>query len=428
MRIAIFTDTFLPQVNGVVRSIVTTANELVDRGHAVAVLTMDVRRIAGEAGPQGELDGRVLVLPFPSFTLPGFGHIQARFPTVVRPLAALRRFRPDILHLHTIFTVGWEAVVCARLLRRPLVGSHHGFLAEYLDNFGLDYEGVKRLLRRYLAFFYNRCSAVVTPAQALCRELLEHKLRRPVYVLSNPIDLGRFSTSIPKAALRRRLGIVRPTVVHVGRLVAQKRVDVLIEGFARLHASGLDADLVVIGDGRERQRLETLAGTLGIRDRVVWTGMLHGAALVERLAASDVFVSASTTEVQPLVFLEAMALGLAAIGVRAGGVPELLADGASGRVVAPDDPAALAEAMRTVLTDDALRSALGDGAREVVRSFEAGRIVSELMGLYEGMCREWPGRSHGGRSYGRRRQGRPVLGSGGADAVQPGPRPRHSPP
>ncbi len=414
MRIAIFTDTFLPQVNGVVRSIVTTANALVSSGHAVAVFTMDVSKIAADQGPHGELDERVSVFPFPSFTLPGFGHIQARVPTVARPLAALRRFRPDLMHLHTIFTVGWEAVVCARLLGCPLVGSHHGFLAEYLGNFRLDYELVKRLLRRYLAFFYNRCSAVVTPAQALRRELLEHGLRRPVSVLSNPIDLRRFSTSLPRAALRRRYGMLRPTVVHVGRLVAQKRVDMLVQAFARLAAGGVDAELLIIGDGRERRGLETLARTLGIADRVLWTGMLHGTPLVERIAASDVFASASTTEVQPLVFLEAMALGLPVIGVRAGGVPELVADGVSGLVVSPDDPAALASAMRTALTSDGLRSSLGDGAREVVKSFAAEAVVCELERFYEGICLDRSGRA-------RRRA---AVGAG--EAVEPAP--RHFPP
>jgi 1,2-diacylglycerol 3-alpha-glucosyltransferase len=394
MRIALFTDTFLPQVNGVVRSVVTTANELVRRGHAVAVFTMDVSRIEGEGGPQGELEPGVQVFPFPSFTLPGFRHIQARFPTIARPLAKLRRFRPDVIHLHTIFTVGWEAVACAKLLGCPLVGSHHGFLAEYLSNFRLDYAVIKRLLRRYLAFFYNRCSLVITPARALERELLEHGLRRPVHVLSNPIDLGRFSTPVHKAALRARFGMDWPTAVHLGRLVEQKRVEVVLEGFARLRSGGFDAVLMIIGDGRERPRLEGLARSLGISDRIVWTGMLHGAPLVERLAACDVFLSASTTEVQPLVFLEAMALGLPAIGVRAGGVPELVSDGRSGCLVTPDDPEALAQAMHKLFTDDTLQGALGDGAREVVKSFEAGRVVAELVGLYEEACSEGPGRAN----------------------------------
>ncbi len=132
MRIAVFTDTFLPQVNGVVRSIVTMANELAARGHRVAVFTMEVDKLrnAGGGGMEG-LDGRIEVFPFRSVRLPGFHEIQARIPTVVGPLRAARTFQPDVIHLHTIFTIGWEAIWVARLLRRPLVVSHHGFLAEY---------------------------------------------------------------------------------------------------------------------------------------------------------------------------------------------------------------------------------------------------------------------------------------------------------
>ncbi|MCA1854255.1 MAG: glycosyltransferase, partial [Beggiatoa sp.] len=94
--------------------------------------------------------------------------------------------------------------------------------------------------------------------------------------------------------------------------------------------------------------------------------------------------------------------------VRAGGVPELVSDGRSGCIVTPDDPEALAEAMRTLFTDDNLRRALGDGAREVVRSFEAGRVVAELVGLYEEVCRERPGRS----------DLRAIVPAGGVNAVR----------
>ncbi|MGH8512097.1 MAG: glycosyltransferase, partial [Gammaproteobacteria bacterium] len=104
MRIAIFTDTFLPQINGVVRSIVTTANQLVERGHAVAVFTMDVSKLAnGHA--MSDLDARIPVHPFPSVALPGFPHIQARLPSLVGPLNGVRRFQADVIHLHTIFTM-----------------------------------------------------------------------------------------------------------------------------------------------------------------------------------------------------------------------------------------------------------------------------------------------------------------------------------
>lgn len=386
MRIAVFTDTFLPQVNGVVRSTVTMLNGLVGHGHEAAVFTMQVGKVYPREVSFDDLDPRVRVHTFPSLQVPGFKDIQARIPTVVQPLKAARRFRPDVIHLQTIFTMGWEAVCIARLLRCPLVGSHHGFLAEYLNNFGLDFGLARAVLKRYLAWYYNRCTAVVTPAQALRDELLEYGLKRPAHVISNPVDLHRFSLSEPKEALQQRYGITRPTVVHMGRLVKQKGVDVLLHAFARLRRAGIEADLLMLGDGRERAGLEALVCRLGIGDDVAWAGMLRGRALIERLATGDIFVSASKTEVQPLVFLEAMAMGIPAIGVQAGGVPECVRHGHNGLVVAPDDPAALADAMRALILDPALRREYGSRARDAAQRCEAGAVVREMEELYRSLC------------------------------------------
>ncbi|MGH8582435.1 MAG: glycosyltransferase [Gammaproteobacteria bacterium] len=390
MRIAVFTDTFLPQVNGVVRSTVTLVNGLVGHGHEAAVFTMQVSKVYPRAVSFDDLDPRVRVHAFPSLQVPGFKDIQARIPTVVQPLKAARRFHPDVIHLQTIFTMGWEAVCIARLLGCPLVGTHHGFLAEYLNNFGLDFGLARAVLKRYLAWYYNRCTAVVTPARALRDELLEYGLNRPAHVISNPVDLARFSLSEPKKDLQQRYGITRPTVVHMGRLVKQKSVDVLLHAFALLRGSGIEAHLLVLGDGRERAGLEALACRLGIGDDVVWGGMLHGLALIERLATGDVFVSASKTEVQPLVFLEAMALGIPTIGVRAGGVPECVRHRHNGLVVPPDDPAAFAEAMRALILDPALRREYGLRARDSARQFEAGPVVREMEGLYRSLTGSLP--------------------------------------
>ncbi|MGH8507109.1 MAG: glycosyltransferase [Gammaproteobacteria bacterium] len=389
MRIAIFTDTFLPQINGVVRSIVTTANQLVERGHAVAVFTMDIGKLAnGDA--TSDLDARIPVYPFPSVAFPGFAHIQARVPSLVGPLKAVRRFQADVIHLHTIFTMGLESVWVAKLLKCPLVGSHHGFLAEYLDNFGLDFALAKDLTRRYLAFYYNRCNAVITPAEALKNELLGHKMRRPVHVVSNPISLKCFSASASKPELKGRFGMTRPIAVHVGRLVRQKSVDVLLEAFHHLRQNGVDAHLLVIGDGQDRFRLEALGRALGLSDHVTWTGILTGRDLVDHIAAADVFASASTTEVQPLVFLEAMALGLPAVGVNAGGVPEILRQGGNGFVVEPANPRALADSLGALLVDDERRKRMGETARESVRAYDAERVVEDFERVYTSVISTCP--------------------------------------
>lgn len=384
MRIAIFTDTFLPQVNGVVRSIATTANALIERGHDVGVFTVNIDKLANSIKIKSdELDARVQVFPFCSVTPPTFKHVQMRIPTLVSPLRRTYRFKPDIIHTHTTFNMGWEAIGVARVVNRPLIGTHHGFLAEYLSNVKLDFRVTKDFMRRYLAFFYNRCDAVITPSHALGKELLEYRLKRGLHVISNPLNLSYFSTKESKAALREKYGLTKPTVVHFGRLIDQKSVDVVLSAFAHLLRLGVDADLLIIGDGRERDLLERLTRELRVAERVTFAGMLVGVELVERVAASDVFVSASTTETQGLVFLEAMALGLPVIGVRAGGVPEYVMDQQNGLIVEPHSPIALARAMRTLIQAETLRKSYGDHGQAGVKKYDSSVVVREFERLYQ---------------------------------------------
>ncbi len=386
MRIAIFTDTFLPQINGVVRTIVTMANGLAARGHEVAIFTMDVKKIKVEAphfSQPNELDDCVQIHTFTSLTSPWFKDIQLRIPTLAAPLSAARRFRPDLIHSQTAFGIGWEAVMVARLLKCPLVGTHHGFLAEYLNNVRLDFRAVKNLMREYLGLYFNRCDAITTPCYALGRELQDHRLRRPVQVISNPLDLRHLAVHGSKERLRKKYQLTKPTLVHVGRLVAQKNIEVLLHAFAQLLKLGVDAHLVIIGDGRERPGLERLAHELAILDSVTFAGLLQGRGLWERMRAGDIFVSASTTEAQALVFLEAMALGLPAIGVRAGGVPEYVQHEKNGLVVAPNDPEALAQAMQRLVEDVALRESYGTCAKAGVKAYDAEAVLDEVEALYQ---------------------------------------------
>jgi glycosyltransferase involved in cell wall biosynthesis len=139
---------------------------------------------------------------------------------------------------------------------------------------------------------------------------------------------------------------------------------------------------MIVGDGRERALLEALARELGIYPDIIWTGMLREQALVERIAACDVFASASATETQGLVFLEAMAMGLPAVGVRAGGVPEYVRHQVNGIIAEPNDPDSLAAALTALVAASELRARYGAQARRDVRAYDAGEIVTRIEDIY----------------------------------------------
>ncbi|TAN57087.1 glycosyltransferase family 4 protein [Patescibacteria group bacterium] len=386
MRIAIFTDTFLPQVNGVVRSIVTTANVLAKHGHSIAIFTVNAEKLSKKIKAK-ELDERIQVYPFSSFALPTYKELQVRIPTFVPSLYEVYRFNPDLIHSHTTFGIGWEAVMSANFLKIPLVGTHHGFLAEFLKHVKLDYRIMKPLARRYLSFYYNRCDAVISPSKALVKELLQYKLRRPVHVLSNPVDLKYFSTNKSKEYLRKKFHLNKPAIIHFGRLSYEKSTDLVLRAFAQILNWGIDAQLIVIGDGPERGKLEALGRKLNIDKSVEFTGTLRDNDLTERIAAGDFFVSASTIETQGLVFLEAMALGLPVIGVNAGGVPEYVDNGKNGFIVESGNVRAIAEAMKKFIDHPELRGSFGQNAKECMKKYDAETIVGEIEKIYSALVK-----------------------------------------
>ena len=382
MRIAIFTDTFLPQVNGVVRSIVTTANVLAKHGHSIAIFTVNAEKLSKKVKAK-ELDERIQVYPFSSFALPTYKELQVRIPTFVPSLYEVYRFNPDLIHSHTTFGIGWEAVMSANFLNIPLVGTHHGFLAEFLKHVKLDYRIMKPLARRYLSFYYNRCDAVISPSVALVKELMQYKLRRPVHVLSNPVDLKYFSVNKTKEFLRKKFHLNKPVIIHFGRLSYEKSTDLVLKAFAQILNWGIDAQLIIIGDGPERGKLEAIGRKLNIDKSVEFTGTLRDNDLTERIAAGDFFVSASTIETQGLVFLEAMALGLPVIGVNTGGVPEYVDNGKNGFIVEPGNVRAIAEAMMKFIEHPELRDSFGQNAKECVKKYDAEIIVGEIEKVYK---------------------------------------------
>lgn len=382
MRIALFTDTFLPQINGVVTAVVTTVKELVQQGHKVAVFTVKVKDGDADAG----LPAEVKVYRFRSLALPTYPGLRVRLPTFAPTLRNVRQFAPHIIHSHTLFGVGWEAVLAARRLRVPLIGTHHAFLDEYMRHVKLRGRIALKVERQYTRLYYNRCRVIITPSHALAQDLRLHSVTRPIVVIPNPLKIEEFSGP-PRTSIQRSASAPHPTLqaLYFGRLSYEKSIAVLLHALARVRDQNPEAAITMklVGDGPERRRLESLAVELHLGDRVQFLGSKRGQELVDAVQSSDVFMSASTTENLPMTFLEAMAAGLPIIGARARGVPEIVEHLGNGLLVEPGSAEEFADAMLRLYADQSLRSAFALRSRELVKRYDAVRVISELIGMYE---------------------------------------------
>lgn len=372
MKIALTTDSFVEGQGGVSTAVAALARNLRQRGHEVIVYTA-----ADSSHERIDLDVVGLrSLHYERF--PG-GRVPMAPISLVQELAD---FNPDVVHNHSMSTMGIQALAAARLLGLPILGTCHVFLAGFLQYAPISLEGVpltEDVAWRYTTAFFNRFPQVTTPSEAMRRELMAHGLRSPVAAVSNGVDTDLFSPPPEVQADDSR----PPTLVHVGRLSYEKRVDIVLRAFAHLASDHPDVNLQIIGDGLEADSLKTLAAELGVAERVQFTGFVPHDRLPEIYRQADIFVTASPIETQGLVALEAMACGLPIVGVDALALPDLIRHGINGYLVMPEDEQAMAEAVSQLLQSSTLRRAMGRESRRLALQHSMPEIAQAYERLYE---------------------------------------------
>lgn len=354
MKIALTIDSFVEGQGGVSTAVAALARNLRKRGHEVMVYTA-----ADPSHEYSDLD----VVGFRALCYERFpgGRVPMAPISLVQELAD---FRPDVIHNHSMGAMGLQSLATAYLLGIPILGTCHVFLAGFLKYAPISLDGVpltEDLAWRYTTAFYNRFPLVATPSSAMQRELVAHGLRAPVTAISNGVDTNLFSP-LPEAKAQE----TRPlTLLHVGRLGYEKRVDVVLRAFARLVGDYPKARLLVVGDGPEVKALKTLADELNVAGQVHFTGAIPHNHLPDIYRLADVFITASTIETQGLVVLEAMASGLPIVGVDALALPDLIHPEVNGLLVTPEDETAFSQAAARLLSSADLRREMGCASRRL---------------------------------------------------------------
>lgn len=378
MNIAFFTDMFLPQINGPATVVVDMAKKLADRGHRVYIIAPDFPNLK-------ELSHRNVIVrrcaSVPALIYKGLRLTSFFDPAVLK---FVRDNRIDIVHFHTPATLGMQAILVARLLGLPLVGTFHGFFMhpEYLKHAKMNYEVMHKLAWKYSNFFYNQCDIVVCSSEGTKKELLEKKCSRPVRVVPLGVDTGIFDSS-KSAGIRKALNRKGKLVLSVGRIAYEKNMPHLLECFALALRKVPTAKLLIVGDGPQLADVKAHAKALKISGKVVFTGGIPHDKLVKSgiFGACDVFVTASTTETGPLTVLEAQANGLVCVGVKGKGM-NLIKNNINGYVLGPNDREGFANAIAKLLSDEKLYRRMKKATMKSIVSYDAGNIAAEWEKIY----------------------------------------------
>jgi len=375
MRVAFFSEVYWPMVSGVSLTVQRAVDGLRERGHVVRVYSATYGRLPGEPD-------RPEVHRSPSRALFLSPEVQWAFPRRQEIGEDLARFRPDVAHLATEFSLGLAGLRAARKLRVPIVASSHTDYESYAARYGLRWAVAPGW--RYLRWFYGHAVRVLCPSPTHQAHLGLRGIRHTA-IWSRGVDAERFHPRHRSDAWRRSLGVGSDDllVTYVGRIAPEKGIDVLLDAWSRLGDLHDRTRLVFVGGGLMES--EILRRELpGVR----LVGFRHDGELSAAYASADLFVLPSATETFGNVLLEAMASGLPCIAAAAGGPRDLVEHGWNGWLVRPDDAVALADALRTLLADGMQRRRLGRAARATAESRSWGAVHDGLAATYECAMRD----------------------------------------
>jgi glycosyltransferase involved in cell wall biosynthesis len=371
VRVAIVTEVFMPAVDGVVTRLRRTLEELQRAGDEVLV-------IAPEGGPPDYAGARVIGLPTVRMPLypDGKGYPPKRVSFPAPSLgAALRRFRPDVVHAINPVLLGAGAVMYARGRKLPLVASYHAHLPVYTHCYRLGL--LEPAGWRYLRTLHNRAHVNLATSRATVELLSRHGIERLAH-WPYGVDSERFHPRMRRASWRARLSGGREdrlVLLYVGRLAKEKTIEHLLEAVRGRD----DVALALVGDGPLRERLERVfSGT-----PTTFVGFLHGAELAHAYASADVLVQPSQTETLGFVTLEAHAAGLPVLAAESPTARELIADGIDGLRFDPARAGSLAGCVARLLAEPQLLEAMRGRARESVARATWAQATATLRLQYE---------------------------------------------
>jgi len=344
LRIALVTETYPPEINGVAMTLGRMVDGLLRRGHAIQLVRP--RQHALDVPAEQRSFEEVLATGVP---IPNYGGLKFGLPAKARLARLWQHKRPDLVHVVTEGPLGWSAIGAARKLRLPVTSDFHTNFHSYSRHYGFSW--LKAPIASYLRKFHNRTQATLVPTRALAHELGGAGYEN-LAVVSRGVDTAQFNPGRRSRELRAAWGIMDTdtpadtlVALYVGRLAPEKNLPLVLDAYAAIRAAHPDTRLVFVGDGPLRGSLEASC------PKAIFAGMRSGVDLAAHYASADLFLFPSLTETFGNVTTEALASGLGVVAYRYAAAADLIVDGDNGRHAPPGDAAAFIAAAADLAGD-----------------------------------------------------------------------------
>ena len=355
LRIALVTETYPPEINGVAMTLGRQVADLQQRGHQIQLVRP--RQNAHELAASSASLEEVLK---PGMAIPRYAGLKMGLPakSALTRLWSLKR--PDLVHIATEGPLGWSALAAANKLRIPVSTDFHTNFHSYSQHYGIGW--LRRPILAYLRKFHNKSCVTLVPTEGIRRELQVHGYGN-LEVVARGVDTELFSPAHRDIDLRACWGVDEATqvVLYVGRLAPEKNLKLVFAAFSAMHQCNPHTRLVLVGDGPDRAALQAAY------PQAVFCGMRSGVDLSRHYASADVFLFPSLTETFGNVTIEAMASGLAVVAYDYAAAEELIRHNENGVMAAYDDAEALiAQAVR-LAADPVLAQRMALAARHTAQ-------------------------------------------------------------
>jgi glycosyltransferase involved in cell wall biosynthesis len=364
MRIALFTETFLPKVDGIVTRLRHTIEHLELTGDRVLVVAPD--------GGLTEYKG-AKIHGVPGLPLPLYPELKLALPSVGTK-EIIAKFNPDLIHVVNPAVLGLSGIYYAKKLNISLVASYHTHLPQYLHHYGLG--ALEGVFWEFLKATHNQAQLNLCTSTAMVNELVAHGIER-VDLWQRGVDTEMFRPSLASQQMRSRLSQGNPDsplLLYVGRVSAEKQIDEIKPVLEAIP----EARLAIVGDGPYKEVLQAHFADTNTH----FVGYLQGLELASAYASADAFVFPSRTETLGLVLLEAMAAGCPVVAANSGGIPDIVTDGENGYLFEVDDPNGAVTATKRLLEAKEEREQLRLNARQEAERWGWAAATKHLQSYY----------------------------------------------
>lgn len=381
LRIAFFTNTYLPNNYGSVTSIETFRRGLKELGHEVFVFAPDFKDYEDEKGDK--------IFRYPSVMWKY--KIQYPLPISVSPKInkIFKELDFDIVHSHQPFSIGKDGLRQAKANKIPIVFTYHCRYEDYVHYIPVvPTDILKDFVKKQATIFANKCNQVIAPSGTIKKLITRRGIKKPITVLPTGIDLKKFSSG-KRDETRKKFNIKNNELLllSVGRIEQEKNVNLLFNSALEMLKKYSHLKLMIVGKGSEKINLAKQAKQEELKDRVIFTGLISKNKIQDYYSSGDIFLQSSTSETQGLVVNEAMAANVPVVAVEATGAKDIIKHNKTGFLTKNNQKDFL-KFLEKLIKDDKKRLKLAENGREDALNYDYLKNTKELIEVYESLIKE----------------------------------------